>query len=562
VPLRARSGWVLAGALILVLSVISDGARAAPVFAAPVPHAPAPHTPVPATPTPRAPSGPPLTTGGAEATEAQSTQPVGGDPLVENGLGSPMCNAPAGAGSLSAQVRSDCRTSGWVAAAAPTSNYAFDVNAGGGFLSGLDPQLLLQRYLLAPLWMGLVWVVHALLSMLEWAYTLDLLDSPSQSGLGQGLRETQAVFTQPWLVLALAIASVGAAYHGLVRRRVAETVGEVLLMGAMMLGGLWVIADPTGTVGVVGSVANQASLGALSAIAQGSPGGGAATFTDGMREVFADGIEGPWCYLEFGDVRWCRDPGLLDPRLHSSGLALAGEQGLIGCNFDKGSPFHICAAPGSAQARAYGHSAELLRAARTNGELFLALPAGSPERNGILIHGPSGLLAVLCGGAETHVGNCHGPTAAHADFRGGGGTEQRAAGLLLIVAGLLGMVLMLGFLALHLLAAALMSLFYLLLAPAAVLIPALGDGGRAAFRVWATRLLGAIAAKLVYSLVLGAMLALDRILLSLPALGWWAQWLLVSAAWWGAFLQRHRALGLVEGRRRRFVFLQRAYEQR
>ena len=44
------------------------------------------------------------------------------------------------------------------------------------------------------------------------------------------------------------------------------------------------------------------------------------------------------------------------------------------------------------------------------------------------------------------------------------------------------MVLVLGFIALRLLVAALFSLFFLLLAPAAVIAPALGDGGRAAFR--------------------------------------------------------------------------------
>jgi hypothetical protein len=514
--------------------------------------------------TPRAPSGPPLTVdsigtsetqGTAGTSEAQSAQSfAGGDPLVENGLGSPMCHPLAGSGSggVSAQVQSNCRTSGWVAAAAPTSNYAFDVHAGGGLL-GFGPQSLYQEYLLAPVWMGLVWVVHALLSMLEWAYTLDLIDSPTQSGLGQGLRATQASFTQPWLILALAIASVGAAYHGLVRRRVAETVGEVLLMAAMMLGGLWTIADPTGTVGVAGRLADQASLGALSAIAQGNPSDGTQTFTDGMRAVFADAIEGPWCYLEFGNVQWCRDPGQLDPRLRSAGLRLAvGEQGLVGCKLNSG-PLSICVPVGSAQARAYSRSAELLRAAQTNGELFLALPAGGAPRNSTV--GSSGLLSVLCGGGE--VGSCRGPTAAQAEFRGSGGTEARTAGLLLIAVGGLGMVLLLGFLALHLLAAALMSLFYLLLAPAAVLAPALGDGGRAAFRGWATRLLGAIVAKLLYSLVLGATLAMERILLSLPGLGWWAQWLLVCAAWWGAFLHRHRALGVVQGGRRRPVLLQR-----
>ena len=55
-------------------------------------------------------------------------------------------------------------------------------------------------------------------------------------------------------------------------------------------------------------------------------------------------------------------------------------------------------------------------------------------------------------------------------------------GLFLIWIGVLGMVLLLGFIALHLLGAAIASLFLLLLAPAAVIAPALGDGGRAAFR--------------------------------------------------------------------------------
>jgi hypothetical protein len=425
------------------------------------------------------------------------------------------------------------------------------MNMGGGGLLGLDPQGLFQQYLLAPVWMGLVWIVHALLAMLEWAYTLDLIDgsapsgpSPASDNLGRGLRETQAVFTQPWLVLALAVASVLAAYHGLVRRRVAQTVGQALLMAMMMVGGLWVIANPTGTVGEVGRLANQASLGALSAFAQGSPAAGARTLSDGMRAVFAAGIGDPWCYLEFGDVQWCRDPARLEARLRADALRLAaGEQALIGCKLNSG-PFSICVAPGSAQARAYARSAELLRDARSNGELFLALPANGNVRNSTAV--PSGLLAVLCGGPE--IGKCRGPTAPQAEFRSAAQTGQRAAGLLLIVVGGAGMVVLLGFLALHLLAAALLSLFYLLLAPAAVLAPALGDGGRAAFRNWATRLLGAVVAKLMYSLFLGAMLAMMRILLTLQGMGWWPQWLLVCAAWWGAFHHRYHALGVLEGR--------------
>ncbi len=69
-------------------------------------------------------------------------------------------------------------------------------------------------------------------------------------------------------------------------------------------------------------------------------------------------------------------------------------------------------------------------------------------------------------------------------------------GLLLIAAGLLGMLLLLGFIALRLLTAAIFSLLYLLLAPAMVLAPAFGEGGRALFRRWVAQLLGAVVSKL------------------------------------------------------------------
>ena len=105
------------------------------------------------------------------------------------------------------------------------------------------------------------------------------------------------------------------------------------------------------------------------------------------------------------------------------------------------------------------------------------------------------------------------------------------------------MVLLLGFIALRLLGAAIFSLFYLLIAPGMVLAPALGEGGRALFRRWAGHLLAAVVSKLLFSFLLGVVLAVLGILASLRALGWWTQWLLMSAFWWGAYLRRHQALG-------------------
>ena len=73
-----------------------------------------------------------------------------------------------------------------------------------------------------------------------------------------------------------------ALYHGLIRRRVAETLGQALLMGAMMVGGMWVIVDPTGTVGALGEWANQASLGTLAVAARGTPAGAGRALGDSM----------------------------------------------------------------------------------------------------------------------------------------------------------------------------------------------------------------------------------------------------------------------------------------
>ena len=462
-----------------------------------------------------------------------------GDPLISNGLGSPLCRTPAGEAELSQASLSNCRASGFEAAPAPTGNYAFDVHINTGLTKLENDEAAQFQNLLQLGWTVLVAAVHGIVVMLEWCYTLDLVDSPAMAGVARGLRDTQATFTQPWLAVVLTVAAVLAAYHGLVRRRVAETVGQALLMLAMMAGGLWVIVNPTGTVGSLGQWANQAGLGTLGAVAGGTPDHPDRTLADSMGAVFSGVVGGPWCYMEFGNVGWCSDPARLDSRLRAAGLAAAAvERDEVGCRASTES-LAVCAQPGSAQARALSGSAERLRGARTNGDLFLALPANQALRNSINDRGS--LFNVLCGGSEMP---CKGPTAAQAEFRTQHGTAWRFMGLVFIWVGVLGMLLLLGFIAMHLLGAAIASLVYLLLAPAAVLAPALGDGGRTAFRGWATRLLGAVMAKLIYSFVLGVMLAMERILtVDLTALGWFTQWLLMSTMWWGAFCRRHQLLG-------------------
>jgi hypothetical protein len=473
----------------------------------------------------RAPSEPPLGTGAtglsSEAEASASVSTSGGDPLVENGLGSPLCREGAAA-ELSPAAARDCRISDFEAAQAPTGDYGFDVhlNTGvGDWSNDLDTEIL------NPVqwsWTLLVVAVHVVIVVLEWCYTIDLLQSSAIGGIARGLRETQATFTHPWLVLALAIAAVVALYHGIVRRRVAQTLGEVVLMGLMMVGGLWVIVNPIGTVGALDAWANEASLGTLAAVATGTPAHSGRTLGESMRSVFSGAIGGPWCFMEFGNVRWC-ESAHPDSRLQAAARRIATKE----------------------RTEIGGQSAELLSAARTNGELFLALPANGLQRNSI--NDPGSLFNALCGRAKEP---CEGPTASEAEFRTGSGTLWRVLGLCLFWVGVLGMVLLLGFIALHLLTAAIFSLFFLLLAPAAVIAPALGDGGRAAFGKWVTRLLGAVCAKLIYSFLLGVVLLMQRTLLNVNAFGWAAQWLLVSVMWWWLYFKRHQLDSFAKGNHR------------
>lgn len=463
---------------------------------------------------------------------SSSAPPSSGDALAQNGLSSPLCANPA---RLAEAARRDCATSGFVAAPEPTGDYAFDVNidTGIGKLSNGVSAIALD--FAEQFWLAFVAITHALVVMFEWCYSLSLLDGAVMNQVTGALRSTRLELTEPWMAFALAVAAGLAVYHGLVRRRVAETVGQALAMLAMMAAGLWVITNPVGTVGALQRWGDDGSAATLAAAAGGDERHAQATLAVSMSDLFGAVVTGPWCYLEFGDVGWCEDRSRLDPRLRRVALSIAGRlRSKRGCSSRCG-----------AGARERAVNATLLEEARTNGQLFLALPANEAQRNSTKERGT--LLSVLCGGGPS-ADDCRGPTAAQAEFRSERGADSRLMGLAGISLGALGMLLVFGLLAVRLLVAAVTTMLYLLLAPAVALAPALGEMGRSLFRAWTARLLGACLSKLTYSFLLGVLLTVNRMLLSLTALGWWAQWCLLSAFWWSAFAKRRHVLALLGGR--------------
>ena len=469
-----------------------------------------------------------------EESRAASVEPA--DPLVTNGLGSPSCRSVLGA-ELDPTGQRDCETSGFVAAPAPTDNYGLDVHIDTGLLplSGANLLSTVQSVFVTPEWLGAVWLVHATVVMLEWAFAVDLLDFGAAPGLAAGLARAEANLTAPLLALALSICSVLVAYHGLVRRRVAQTLGEAALTLAMLAGGLWLMIDPAGTVGSLGKLSDRAALGVLAVASDGSPAVPGRALGTHLEGLFSAAVEGPWCYLEFGNVAWCRETRRLEAPLRQAALHLAArEDSEAQCGG---------AACGNGPEGGLRRSARMLREARTNGELFLALAPNGPARNSI--NDEWSLFRALCGGSQAT--DCPAPGASEAEFRTDAGTWPRVSGLILILVGLAGMLLLFGYVAMRLLTAAVMAVLFLLMAPGVVLVPALGERGRELFRAWLTRLFGAVVSKLVFAFLLGALFASTAIIESLSVLGWWAQWLLLGAFWWTAFLRRHDLFSLAPG---------------
>lgn len=461
--------------------------------------------------------------------EAASSTPER-DPLASNGLSSPSCRADLQAEATLAARRA-CQTSGFAAAPAPTGDYGLDVHVDTGARPGTGwMQSVLQSTVVSPLWMALVWAVRALVVMLEWAFSLGLLAASTTQGLHLLDGERQMIGL--WLAFAFAVAAAIAAYNGLVRRRIAATLAEACSMVALMVAAAGVAADPGGTVGLVSALADQASAGTLALAARGTPDRPGKTLGESMSAVYRDAVQAPWCYLEFGAVEWCRNPSRLDPALRRAGLRIAAREAAREPCKPAG---RTCSGPQQA-------SAELLREAHSNGDVFLALPANGLDRNSFE---EGSLLRTICASPEAT--RCRGPDAAQAGFRTGAGTWSRLGGLVLIAGAMLGMLLVFGFVAARLLTAAVASLFYLLLTPAIVLAPAFGERGRTAFLVWAQRLLAAAVCKLVFAFLLGTMLGVMDVLSGLASLGWWTQWLLTASFWWSAYLHRHRLPGAFAG---------------
>ena len=453
---------------------------------------------------------------------ADAAAPSGGggsayvDPSRSLGATSPSCRF-----ALAPEERESCRRTGSAVHRYPLSSYGFDVRVefsvtdpGKSFLGALQS-------LAAGIWMGLVFLVKGVLLLLEWTFALDLTGRAMPEARQTMTRLHERAFGDPWLITAISIAGVWGIWRGLVQRQTTQTIAGLASTVGLMVAALIVISQPGATVGYASKLANEAGTSVLAAATTGDVQEPRAALASSLREVFHSTVRDPWCALEFGSVDYCDAPSKPGRRTTNADLWLAY--------------------PAQSRQRAGLH--RLLKGEAPDGEGGLGLPSIGP---GDVIDSAAGAVGIgdEDSGLDDDVRDAVAEAPDRARMQEGGGTFSRFALLGVIAIGLLGAVALLGYLAVRLLMASVLTVLLLLFAPAMLLAPAFGDAGRALFLAWVKRLLGAVAAKLIYALFLAVVLAAAQTFTHL-GIGWFGTWLLMIAFWWGVLMKRNELVGFV-----------------
>jgi hypothetical protein len=441
----------------------------------------------------------------ARAAPADAAQPASADPLRALGADSPLCSEDVGA-----EARAACARTGALEHPHPLGNYALDSHIATGPTRIGDSLWAMLASLASLAWVGALYALKGVLLALQWAFELDLMGAGLADARRALLTLHERTLGSAWLEAALSVLGLWGIWRGFVQRRATETVAGLALAAVLMAGALWVIHDPSGSVGALSSGANAVSLGFLAGASDGTVARPTRSVADGSRQLFDALVLRPWCALQFGDVAWC-----------------------------------LARAPGDSVARAERWLRHAPGSKERTAE-YEALRSGDPEEAaqeetlGLDVLDPDD--ADVTRQLEGYV--------VRPEDKGKVAMQEVDAvpgriGLLgLVLLAQVGALLVLGWLALQILVQAIWALLLLLGAPLLLFAPAFGEAGRAVFRRWALRLLAACVAKAIYALLLGVVLALSGVLAAIgDTLPWFAVWLLQIVFWWGLLVKRRDLLG-------------------
>jgi hypothetical protein len=430
----------------------------------------------------------------------------------------------------------------------PLGNYTLDhhfsaVDAGvfsGVDASGVAPTI--AWFLASVIWLLTSFLAHAAITLFAFAFSLDLLNGNGTGGSGALVPVSEAVrsiyrnlFGEPWLICAITLTGLWAMWHALVRRRYVETAGALGLSVVYLVIALAFVTQPEHTIGEASRWTNAMSGAFLSLSAEGDVTSQSRAKRQAADQLFALLVYEPWVVLEFGGREHCvraedgDDPASVPVRPLSSD---AGQDAALSRQLDR-----------SDEIRAAGKVCVNNR--NKYAPRFLKYGTGSDERDqhhDALKDGDTAKAP-----AQDRKGYRLGPAdKPAADAMGQDGQYQRLLLALVIFAGQLGAICLLGALSVTVILAQVVVLLLLAFAPVALVIGVFPGRGHDFFRGWLTKLAAFLVRKAIYSLILAVLLTVVAALGdATSSLGWLMGWGLQGAFFWAVLLWRKQLLGQI-----------------
>jgi hypothetical protein len=443
---------------------------------------------------------------------------------------------------MTGAAAANCRESGSVAEQYPISSYGIDYANPPTGMSELSPGAWFSTVMgsvTAVVWDFWLYAIRGLISILNWAFTLRLVqDAMSTVQQGMNIMHTR-VFGVSWLEAAMAVIGLWSLWNGLVRRKTVETLAGLAGTVALMVAALVLIQQPSQTIGTLSDYADQASLAALSGVANADVAQPTTTLSDAEGNLFTGLILRPWCALEFGDVSYCLQPRdgttVADIWLAFDAMG-AGRQGL-----------YNLATTGSIEqyGGVLGTFGQFVGVVPQQPPVVTVADACGSGGNQLQCEALKNAQALSCyGGHATPACAFSASQSNDVQMQAGADPLTRLVMLFLITIGLIGAACLIGYIAIHLVFAAIMTLILLLAAPVMLLLPAFGEGGRTTTVAYFKRLGGALITKVIFAIVLALVLWMSWTLQSL-GLNWFSEWILSTVFWWGAFTRRKQMIGFL-----------------
>lgn len=410
----------------------------------------------------------------------------------------------------------------------PLSAYTLDYHVDAGVTSpdGIPP--MIAQWASAQLWSITSFLVKSVIDLFTWAFSLDLLNG-SSGALGpvsnaiSGLYEN--VIGQAWTVVAILIAGIWGIWKALMQRRYTETAGAFAMSVAFVVIALFFVYQPAQTIGQATKWTNQLSLAFLAGTTQGSLDDAESAKRKVADQLFETLVYKPWVVLEFGGLSHCVDTSKRD---------------------DDGFPTpvgphdparDICRNHVRAGENGYGGYAPR----------FLRQAPGSDARAAEYEALKKGELPVLAG-SQFNGYKVDKADAPAVDIQQAGGAYQRLTVTIVVFAGALGAVCLLGFLSLAVILAQVVALVLLGFAPIALIVGIFPGAGHAVFRGWLSKLATAIFIKALYSLTIAVVVAVAAALTNATgSLGFLFAFALQAIFFWAIFLYRKQITARLVG---------------